>query len=310
MKKALILGLVVLIFTIAIVWTNTKSYQSLADTPRIGTSTFALYDIVKHIAPESVEVFMVMPFGVDIHSFEPTPKSMAQVQGSDYFFYSGAGLEPWTAPFATKANVIDMSHFVNLDALAEGESCNDHQHEHHHNGHEVDPHYWLALSNMKIMTQKISGYLQQRYQTETSDISKKTQKYLEQLSLLEKESDALLKGCQKEEIVVNHNAFGYLAHEYHIEVHALSGFSPEAMPSASKMATLVHLVTKEGISTIFFESFVSDKLMRAISDESGAKVDVLQPLANISADDANNGADYISLYRANIVKIAKALACQ
>ena len=61
----------------------------------VSVSSFALYDITKHIANDSVEIINILPFGVDPHSFEPTPKLMADIEKSSLVLYSGAGLEPW-----------------------------------------------------------------------------------------------------------------------------------------------------------------------------------------------------------------------
>lgn len=315
MKKALTLGLIFTIFVVILVWMNTNSEKSTHTTASVGTSTFALYDIARHLLPQEYEVFMVMPFGVDIHSFEPTPKSMAQIQESHNFYYSGAGLEPWVHTFVGRNNAIDMSQYVTLNRFEDGEACDHHgdethiheQHENHQ--HATDPHYWLSLSNMKVLTSTMSEQLQKSFPDVALEIEKNAHSYLEALQSLEQKSKNMLSQCQKDEIVVNHNAFGYLAKEYGFNIHTLSGVSPDAMPSASHMSEIVDLVNREKISTIFFESFVSDRLMQTISNESGAKVDVLQPLANISDNSAQKGESYIDLYKRNMKKIAEALEC-
>ena len=79
------------------------------EKPTVSLSTFALYDIAKNISQDSLDLVMILPFGVDAHSFEPTPKLMAKIMGSDLVVYSGAGLEPWTSTFEFKSKVIDMS---------------------------------------------------------------------------------------------------------------------------------------------------------------------------------------------------------
>jgi protein translocase SecG subunit len=58
--------------------------------PTISLSTFALYDIAKNISQDTFELVMILPFGVDAHSFEPTPKLMTKIMGSDLVVYSGS----------------------------------------------------------------------------------------------------------------------------------------------------------------------------------------------------------------------------
>jgi len=67
-------------------------------------------------------------------------------------------------------------------------------------------------------------------------------------------------------------------------------------------------VKKEHIKTIFFESFVSDKVALTIAKESGAEVSSLQPLANVTQEEAKKG--YIPLMQDNLEKLSKAMLCQ
>ena len=60
---------------------------------------------------------------------------------------------------------------------------------------------------------------------------------------------------------------------------------------------------------IFFESFVSDKVMKSIAKDLAVRVDVLQPLGNITADEAKKHLTYEDIMRGNLVKLHKALEC-
>ena len=100
MKKALLLVLF-LLAVVAFIATQTPSKISLEnEKPLIVVSTFALYDVLTHLARENAQVVMLVPFGVDVHTYEPTPQDMARLEKSDLFVYSGAGLEPWTTTFS------------------------------------------------------------------------------------------------------------------------------------------------------------------------------------------------------------------
>jgi len=127
--------------------------------PMVAVSTFSLYDITKHISANTLQIVNIIPFGVDPHSYEPTPKSMVNISKSKLVLFSGAGLEPWTNGFDFKNKVVDISRHIKLRELDEDE------HEHHefhddqceHN--TIDPHYWLDFSNMAIATNLITEEL-------------------------------------------------------------------------------------------------------------------------------------------------------
>lgn len=301
MKKVLVAVLLLAAVGVILMQQNRSTPASGKDL-HVAASTYALYDASTRVAGDRAEVFMVVPFGVDIHSFEPSPKMMARIQQSSLFLYSGGGLEPWTKSFAQSGNALDMSRYVHLKSMED-----DAHEEHHHEG--VDPHYWLDIGNMVIVVNKIADELAKEQPADADYFRQNAQGYVRDLEALDREYKERMQGCRQDTIVVNHNAFGYLADRYGFHVEALSGLSPDAMPSAKTMAALIGIVKARGIKTIFFESFASDRLVKNLADESGAGVDVLQPLANIGADEAKSGIGYIDFMRQNLEKLADALEC-
>jgi zinc transport system substrate-binding protein len=300
-----ILVVIAFIFQIFTMQTKTKKNDPISK-PLVSLSTFSLYDIARHVAGDSVELVMILPFGVDAHSFEPTPKLMAKISKSDLVVYSGAGLEPWTDGFDFKGKVIDMSGHVKLRKL-------DSHHQHHGEAHKLgsfDPHYWLDISNMIVATNIITDELIKISPKNKTTYMKNRDSYLLGLKKLDDDYKQKLSTCQGDTIIVNHNAFSYMANNYSFHVEALSGLSPEAQPSAKKMIELIEHVKEHNISTIFFESFVSDKAIKSIASEANVEVDVLQPLGNITANEAKQKLSFEDIMRQNLQKISKALKCQ
>ncbi|MBD3824146.1 MAG: zinc ABC transporter substrate-binding protein [Epsilonproteobacteria bacterium] len=272
----------------------------------VSVTTFALYDIVRNLAPKDVEVYMVLPFGADIHAYEPTPKSMAKIESSLLLISSGAGLEPWLESVGANQNHIDVSRHVNL--LHNEHGC---EHEGHHNdAHEsrIDPHYWLSIKNMKSATELIASLLEKEFSHAKESIETQKNIYIKKLDELDMEYRVRIQDCEQERIFVNHNAFGYLAHEYHFEVESLLGLSSDEQPSAKRMSELASHVREDHIKTIFFESFSNSKAMQSVADELHVNIEVLEPLANVSEKNAQSS--YIDLMQQNLDKIAKALECR
>ena len=277
--------------------------------PMVAVSTFSLYDITKHISGDTLEIINIIPFGVDPHTYEPTPKAMVDISKSELVLYSGAGLEPWTDGFEFKNRVIDISKQVKLRELDKDE------HEHHdfhdnqcaHN--KIDPHYWLDFSNMATATELITKELIKVSPSNELLYLTNRESYLKMLQKLDTDYKKALTGCSLDTIIVNHNAIGYLSSRYGFHVESLSGFSPEAEPSAKNMTRLISHVEEHSVPTVFFETFVSDRAIKSIADEAGVSVDVLQPLGNITADEADKKLTYKQMMYINLEKISKALMC-
>ena len=95
--KIIIFVLLIIIFMVQMYFSQQgKKSPSQIQKPTVALSTFSLYDIAKNISQNTLNTVMILPFGVDAHGFEPTPKLMAKILQSDLVIYSGAGLEPWT----------------------------------------------------------------------------------------------------------------------------------------------------------------------------------------------------------------------
>lgn len=282
--------------------------KELSKKATVAVSTFSLYDISKNIAADTVEVFMILPFGVDAHSYEPTPKEVIKISKSDLVVYNGASLEPWIDGFEFKNKTINMSLHVKLRELGEDE--NHHNHHHGHNDSSADPHYWLNPENMIIATQIIAKELINLLPQNKDIYVKNRDNYIDMLKSLDEKYKKSLSTCKLDTIIVNHNAFSYLAERYGFHVEALSGISPEAEPSAKNMMRLIQHVKEHKVSTLFFESFVSDKAIKSIANEAKVACDVLQPLGNITADEAKQKLSYEDIMKINLEKISKALECQ
>jgi zinc transport system substrate-binding protein len=278
--------------------------------PVVAVTTFALYDIVKHIAQDSVEIVNILPFGVDPHSFEPTPQLMAKLEKSALIIYSGAGLEPWIQNFTFKAPALDVSKHVHLRHLEKDE----HElHEHHdkqciHN--TTDPHYWLDFENMQRATRVITDALV-KLQPQYEKLYRENEaKYIQMLQNLDRLYKKELSNCRLHTVVTSHNALGYLSRNYHFDVASLTGLSPEAQPSAKDVARIMREVQKDGISTIFFENFVNDSVLKRIAADTHIALDVFQPLGNITKDEAKAHLSYEDIMKRNLQKLVKALDCK
>lgn len=275
--------------------------------PLIALSSYALYDIAKNIAGESMNIFCMLPYGVDVHSFEPTPKMMANVAEAKLVVYSGAGLQPWTHSFEDQKNGLDMSRYVKLLDATEEHETDGH---HHHHESDFDPHYWLDIENMILATNILKDKFIRILPQNQDMYEENAREYIIKLQEIDRLYKAKLSTCKVDSIVVEHNAFSYLAAKYDFDVHSISGLSPDAQPSAQVMQNILTIVKEKKINTLFFESLSNDKMIKTIANDAHVGVEMLQPLENITQEEAANGATYESLMLENLEKIAKSRECQ
>lgn len=300
MKKASILIILLIAVFLGEMLMYDKNTHSQDENPFVAVTSFPLYEICTKLLEDKVEVIKLIPFGVEAHAYTPSVKTMTQISNAELFIYNGLGMEQWITK--EYENSIDMSQFVELNDVKED------KHEEHHSHGESDPHYWLDIENMIRMTSILSGKLERHFPQLQEQIVKNELIYINKLRILQTQYEKRLKTCKFREIVINHNAFGYLAHQYNFHTHSITGLSPDEQVSAKKMTEIADLVKEEEIKIIFFESFVSSKVADTLSKETGAKVESLQPLANVTELEAQKG--YILIMQDNLKKLSIAMECE
>jgi len=303
MKKALILVVLLLAVFIGEILIFDNNTNEEYNKVRILVTSYPLFEITDKLIGSDVEVKKLIPYGVEAHSYMPTAKTMALLTQADLFIYNGLGMETWIKN--DYPNAVDMSKHVRLN---ENSECDEDEHEHHHHDEDADPHYWLDIENMMTMTLVLKQKLEKIFPEHKKTIEKNAVVYIEKLTELSRAYNIGLGGCKRNEIIVNHNAFGYLAKRHDFNVHSVTGLSPDEQVSAKKMKEITDLVIDEKIKVIFFESFVSSKVAEAISKETGARVESLQPLANVTKTEAARG--YISIMHDNLEKLSLAMECE
>lgn len=306
----IIATILILLFVTLLLFIFTNKVEPKTKQISIAISTYSLYDITKSIAGDSLQIISIIPFGVDPHSFEPTPRLMAKIEDSNLVLYSGAGLEPWIKGFDFENRAIDMSKYVNLRDISHEEHHHDDEHGHECSQTGVDPHYWLDFTNMKIVAQTITKELSALLPENTTLYVNRQNKYIEMLDDLDSSYKEGLQGCKRDTIVLSHNSMGYLADKYSFHTESLSGLSPEDEPTADDVKRVFEEILKDKQERIFFEHFVSNKLILSMAKDTNVSVDILHSLSNITQDELTSGVSYESIMKENLQKIRKALTCQ
>lgn len=275
----------------------------------VTTTIFPLYDVVKNIGGDKVKLTNLVPFGVEAHEFEPKAKEIATLSKSDLFIISSPVFEPWSKKIISSLKIqdktIDMSQKVKLIEMKHDEH---EQGSHEHKG-SYDPHYWLSIENYMSVAKEVATLLSTKDPENAKLYEANLAAYLSKLEALKTDYE-VLKSCQNKKVIVNHDAFEYLAETYGITQYSISGMTPETKPSPKQIAKLIDLTKKENINTVFFEEFASDKVAKSIAKEANVKTDALRPVENITVAESKKGIGYIDIMRDNLAKLRSAMVCQ
>ncbi|WP_371368709.1 metal ABC transporter solute-binding protein, Zn/Mn family [Sporomusa rhizae] len=289
---------------------------------KVLASVYPVYEFVRQVGGDKVEVTMLVPAGAEPHEWEPSAKDLVQVKNSKLFFYHGANLEHWLSKVTAKdvlgnTTAVEVSKDIELREGTAHTHDHDPAEEHKHNANEkqepekhqeVDPHVWLdpVLAQKEVNT--IAEALAAADPANAVYYRDNATKYNEQLQKLHSEYQDGLKTVQKRIIVTSHAAFGYLGSRYNLEQVAIMGISPDAEPTPEKMADIVRMCRERQVTYLFAESIVSPKVAETLAKEAGAKVLLLHPIDSLTPDEIKQGKDYLTLMRENLANLKLALS--
>ncbi len=282
------------------------------DKIQVVTTLFPLYDFARNVGGDHVEVTLLLPPGVEPHSYEPTPKDIRSIQDSDIFIYTGPAMEPWAekliSSLETENIVIDASEGLELIV---GEH-HDHEHEEHEEEHgATDPHIWLDFGNALNISERISQALIEIDPANWSYYNKNYLEYSELLIMIDEEYKTGLAACARNQIVhAGHYAFGYLSHRYNFSYTAAQGFSPDSEPSANDLIALTKQIRENAIEYIFYEQISSPKIAETVSNETGIKLLTLHTAENLSKQDIKEGKSYINIMEENLESLRTGMNCK
>lgn len=273
-------------------------------------ATFSiLADLARNVGGDRVEVAMLVGPGGDAHVYTPTPVDVRSVAAARLVIVNGLGFEGWLSRLVksagNKATVITASKGITPRKDRSG----GHGHKHSHDHDDADPHAWQSVANVKIYVANIRDALVAADPAGTDVYRKNTEAYLAKLDALDREvRDAVARlAAERRKVISTHDAFGYFADAYGIAFIAPQGVSTEAEATARDVARIISQIKSRKIPAVFLENVSDPRLMRRISEESGARLG--GTLFSDALTDENGAAPtYIDMIRYNIKALTGALA--
>ena len=270
---------------------------------------------VERVGGDLVSVKVLVEPGQSPHTFEPTPRQMANLAESDVYFAIGLPFEDRLLgrirELSSRIRVVDTSEGIPRRQVEDAHRQDgEHDADHHDGAHAADhsdsthgdehgglhdPHTWLNPRFAKMQAQNIFAALKELVPEHGPELEANLSRLLRDLDALDAELTDALGSLTGESIYVFHPAFGYFTDAYglHQVPIELGGMEP----SARELAGLIEHATDEGVRVIFVQPQFSTRSARAIAEEIGGAVVPIDPLS----------ADYMNNLRAIAREVAKAL---
>lgn len=276
------------------------------------TSVYPMYDFAKKVGGDKVNIINMVPAGIEPHDWEPDTKDITELEKADLFIYNGAGLEHWVDDVLNTTQNKDLAI---LEASKDIKLNKGHSHDEkgevgigdHDEDNDFDPHVWMNPINAKKEMEGIKDALVKADPKNKAYYEDNYNKYAKEFDKLDQEFKDILTPLPNKDIVVAHEAFGYLCDAYGLNQVGIEGVSADSEPDPARMSEIIKFVKKNKVKVIFFEELVSPKVANTIADATGASTDVLNPIEGLSEKQTSNGEDYFSVMHKNLEALKKAL---
>ena len=315
-----------LLITVCGCQSSTPSQSSKHSGKKISvvTTLFPLYDLARNICGDKADIQLLLPPGVEAHSYEPKPADLITISKADVFVYTNATMEPWATKLLSgvapsSLRIVDASVGAALlktgvaDSHVSSHGGGGHKRdEHAENGYgSMDPHIWLDFSNARIMVDNIANGVIAKDPANQEFYEGNARRYKAELKKLDDDFRHGLANCEKRTFIHGgHYAFGYLAARYGLNYRSAQAVNPDAEPTPATIAQLLKLVKMNGLKYVYSEELVSPRIADVLAGETGVKILMLHGAHNISKDDLAGGASFIGLMRKNLVSLQTGLQCR
>jgi zinc/manganese transport system substrate-binding protein len=280
-----------------------SAFPALAEDRIKVVATFSILgDLARNVGGDRADIATLVGPNGDAHVYSPSPADAKKIADAKIVIVNGLGFEGWISRLVrasgSKVPVVVASKGVKPRRMEGG----------HGHDHDSDPHAWQSVANVKTYVANIRDALVAADPAGKATYEANATAYLGKLDALDQEvRDTVAKiPAERRRIITTHDAFGYFKQAYGVEFVAPQGVSTESEASAKDVAKIISQVRRQKIPAVFMENVSDPRLLKQISDETGAKVG-----GTLYSDALTNGngpaPTYIDMIRHNARTLSGAL---
>jgi zinc/manganese transport system substrate-binding protein len=225
----------------------------------VATTTQAV-DLVRQVGGARVSVDGMLRPGGDPHDYEPRPSDVRNVARAAVVVRSGGEVDDWLSDVIDNAGG-DAQVVTLIDSVRQVED---------------DPHWWQDPTNGVRAVDAIRAALSKADPDGRPVFARNAARATKALRALDRRIAACVERVPpaKRKVVTTHDALGYFARRYGVEVvgAVIPSLSTQAQASAGDVQRLVEQIRREGVEAVFPESSVNPDIERAIAREAGARI--------------------------------------
>jgi zinc/manganese transport system substrate-binding protein len=281
--------------------------HALAASLQVSALHPLMADLARQVGGARVDVHDLMEEGANPHRYEPRPADLRRMQSSDLVLAAGKHFEPYLGRLrATLGGLAVIEVGRTIPSLTVGKDavytcCPS------HGAGSLDPHWWHGIDHTRRAARVVAMAFAEKDPAGKDIYLQNAAAYGKRLEDLKKWAKSQLAGIPRDQrkLVTAHNAFGYFAKEFGLEVIAVAGLNKEQNTTPQQQAKTIESVRKSGVRAVFPETGAATRPLEAIAAATGTRIGT--PLV-ADGNGTGNSAGFEGMIRHNVNAITRALA--
>ena len=228
----------------------------------------AVWDFVRQVAGEHMDVIDLVPVGEHGHDWNPEPGTVEDLDRADGFVY----LRDFSSWQDDAAEQLEDEGVVVIEA-SEGIEFFDSPAE------DNDEHWWMDPIECQNGVRNIADGISEIDPDHADDYEANAERFNEELQAVHEEFEAIVERAQLNEIVVGtHDSFQWWNRRYGIDIYSPVGTSPDDAASPQDVQEIEELIEEFDIGHVLYDVGEPATLAEDLANEVDAKILPLSPV--------------------------------
>ncbi len=259
---------------------------------RVVTTFTIIQDMARNVAGDAAIIESITKPGAEIHEYEPTPLDIVKAQQADLVLWNGMGLERWFVKFyGSLKNVPSAVLTEGIAPMSITEGPYD---------GKPNPHSWMSPANAVVYVENIRQALVKVDPANAKTYDANAAAYSAKIKAIDAAVRTKLAEVPENRrwLVSSEGAFSYLARNYGMKEVYLWPVNADEEGTPRQVRKVIDAVRKNRIPVVFTESTISDKPMRAVARETGARFGGVLYVDSLT-DERGDAPTYLALLEYN-----------
>jgi len=271
------------------------SYLSKPHRCRIYTTSYPLFYIAQRLAEDRADVLFPAPSNEDPAFWRPSRDIVRQYQQADLILVNGAAFEKWvdTTSLPMKTLVDTAAPFKDQWLMFAEVITHSHGPHGAHSHGNIDFNTWLDPMLALRQAEAVETALQELSVRPEAELRQRAQQLRRDFEALDRQLREISQGLAGRPLLASHPVYGYLARQYHWDLHSVH-WEPDEPVTAAQWSAFDALRAQHRANLMLWEDEPLPEV-RAELEKRGVR-----PLVFLTCGNRPSAGDYLQAMNRNL----------